>query len=207
MKKTIALILTLSMVLALGVFSASAEDVEITDNLWIAEDPDTDPSLLPGEIVGYLGDADENKTVNIRDATAIQKHIAGIAQLEDTARILADADMSGGLNIKDATAIQKQVASISVDTFIGHIIYKAFELDSRLFGTWESTADGADVINELLPLYIDDPTISQYIHIETFPIKFAYEFRDDYTYTRTVDEDTAYASLEILKALLSGTAD
>ena len=59
----------------------------------------------------YVGDADNNGVVNVKDATAIQKHLADIA----TCRVIA-ADVDGnGLNIKDATAIQKYLAGIETN--------------------------------------------------------------------------------------------
>ena len=58
------------------------------------------------------GDANLDGVVNIKDATLIQKHIAGIATIDEKAIDLADADASGSVNVKDATLIQKFVAGI-----------------------------------------------------------------------------------------------
>lgn len=59
---------------------------------------------------GYLsGDADENRVFNIRDATAVQKHIAGIALLSERGVRLADFDLNEKVNIKDVTSIQKNI--------------------------------------------------------------------------------------------------
>lgn len=63
-------------------------------------------------VKGLLGDADCDTKVNIKDATAIQKHIAGLITLSETGFVLADVDASGNVNIKDATAIQKYIAGI-----------------------------------------------------------------------------------------------
>ncbi|MBQ4105131.1 MAG: leucine-rich repeat protein [Clostridia bacterium] len=69
-----------------------------------------------------LGDANEDGFVNVKDATAIQKHLADLLTLSDVGIKLADADSSGGINIKDATAIQKHIADIETGFDIGSAI-------------------------------------------------------------------------------------
>ena len=63
------------------------------------------------------GDVDGNNVVNIKDATAIQKAVAGI-DAGTYIESLADVDKNGTVNIKDATAIQKRVAGITADADI-----------------------------------------------------------------------------------------
>ncbi|MBQ1977309.1 MAG: hypothetical protein II225_01025, partial [Ruminococcus sp.] len=65
-----------------------------------------------------LGDVDSNNKVNVRDATAVQKHLAGM-EVATFNEDVADADESGKINVKDATAIQKFVAGMLTDTNIG----------------------------------------------------------------------------------------
>ena len=71
-------------------------------------------------VAGILGDADEDSKVNIKDATAIQKHIAGLITLTQTGEKLADVDSNTTVNIKDATAIQKHIAGIDTGFDIGN---------------------------------------------------------------------------------------
>lgn len=59
-----------------------------------------------------LGDANLDGKLNVRDATAVQKHMAKIQLLEGKALELADFNSDGKINIKDATAIQKHIAGI-----------------------------------------------------------------------------------------------
>lgn len=59
-----------------------------------------------------LGDVTVDGRLNIRDATAIQKHMAKIELLEGKGLEMADFNSDGKLNIKDATAIQKHIAGI-----------------------------------------------------------------------------------------------
>ncbi len=62
------------------------------------------------------GDADLSGTVNVKDATTIQKHAASLLTLEGQALAQADVTADGTVNVKDATAIQKLVAGI-ITTF------------------------------------------------------------------------------------------
>ncbi len=74
-----------------------------------------------GDVI--LGDSDMSGTVNVKDATLIQKQVAGLAAFESAdAEVAADADQSDSINVKDATAIQKWVAGIPVTTPIGELI-------------------------------------------------------------------------------------
>lgn len=66
----------------------------------------------PADTEYELGDANMDKKLNIRDATLIQKHLAKITQLDETALALADFTQDGKINIKDATNIQKRIAGI-----------------------------------------------------------------------------------------------
>ena len=64
----------------------------------------------------YLkGDADCDTNINVKDATAIQKHIADIIVLSTQGLANAEVDGSGNLTVKDATMIQKHIAGIDVN--------------------------------------------------------------------------------------------
>lgn len=65
------------------------------------------------------GDVTEDGSINIKDATAIQKHVASLIVLSDDGYALADVDSSGNVNVKDATAIQKHIAGIETGYPIG----------------------------------------------------------------------------------------
>lgn len=59
-----------------------------------------------------IGDANQDGKVTIKDATAIQKHIANIAKLGGAAKNAADFNSDGIITIKDTTAIQKSLAKL-----------------------------------------------------------------------------------------------
>ena len=69
------------------------------------------------------GDADFNGTVNIKDATAIQKATAALIELSDIGEYLADVDGNYEVNVKDATAIQKWLAGMDTDLPIGDYVW------------------------------------------------------------------------------------
>ena len=91
-KKYLSLALVFILVLLTGVFQASAYS---------------------------KGDVNLDSNVNIKDATLIQKHLAGLSNFDEAQRILADVDGLEGVNIKDATHLQKWLAGV-VDTLYGN---------------------------------------------------------------------------------------
>lgn len=69
------------------------------------------------------GDVNMDNTVNIKDATLIQKFAAKFFKFNDTETMCADINSDGKVNIKDATAIQKHTAKIETSLPIGEYIY------------------------------------------------------------------------------------
>ena len=55
----------------------------------------------------------------VKDATEVQKSVAGLITLSRSGELAADADMNESVNVKDATAIQKYVAGLDTSIFIG----------------------------------------------------------------------------------------
>lgn len=69
--------------------------------MWVLED------------VNYRrGDTTLDGDININDATAIQKHLGGLEELNNMQFYLADYNADGVVNIKDTTAIQNYVGGI-----------------------------------------------------------------------------------------------
>ena len=60
-----------------------------------------------------LGDIDCDGKLTVRDATALQKYVAGMVGLNTQDKINADFNEDGKINVRDATAIQKRIAKIS----------------------------------------------------------------------------------------------
>ena len=73
----------------------------------------------PDDGIFIMGDADGSGIVNVKDATTIQKHVAGIITLDEVGMLAADVDENSAVNVKDATAVQKWVAGIDTGFNIG----------------------------------------------------------------------------------------
>ncbi|MBR3988397.1 MAG: starch-binding protein [Clostridia bacterium] len=121
-RKLISLLLAVMMVLSMctvGMVSVSAlpEDAIIND----AEG--NDASGIDGDIFGLMGDTDDNDTVNVKDATQIQKFAAKLIELDEASTALADVNLDDKVNVKDATAIQKWVAKFDVEEPINCLVY------------------------------------------------------------------------------------
>lgn len=204
-KKALSILMVISTLLCVCVFTTSASENTIPPKHWIAEETDIDPTDIPGTIFGILGDTDKNDTINVKDATNVQKHLANIVTIDEIALVLSDVDITGKVNIKDATTIQKWVAGVILpeESYIGHFCYEAYPLDERLFGTWEYTYDAGAQINELLPLILEDPMVSEYINIRSCEVTETYKFFDDFSYTITTDKEDLENAAIIMKADLS----
>lgn len=82
-------------------------------------DPPSPEEVTPTYALSY-GDSNCDGFVNIKDATAIQKHLADIESLSDTGVILCSFIYKGQpLNIRQATLIQRYCASIVTNPDIG----------------------------------------------------------------------------------------
>lgn len=70
--------------------------------------------IVPPITTNSYGDANGDSTVNIKDATIIQKYVANIISADYPGFFSKNADVNidAKINVKDATAIQKYVAGI-----------------------------------------------------------------------------------------------
>ncbi len=67
---------------------------------------------LSYNVLGLLGDVDQNGDITIADAILVQKQIVNIMKLDDYAFTIADADKNGTVTIADAILIQKHIVGI-----------------------------------------------------------------------------------------------
>lgn len=65
-----------------------------------------------GAEVTTLGDVNLDGKVNITDATAIQKYLAGSIEFSEVRKLNADVNGDGNITVTDATAIQKIIAGV-----------------------------------------------------------------------------------------------
>ena len=94
--------------------TAPAEKTEPTSKATEPADKTEPTETTPTEPEYKYGDADLNGTVNVKDATTIQKHAASLLTLEGIALVQADVTADNTVNVKDATAVQKLVAGIII---------------------------------------------------------------------------------------------
>lgn len=76
-----------------------------------------------------LGDVTLDDKVNIKDATAIQKNLAKLVELDAKQMTAADVTADDKVNIKDATAIQKFLAKIETEYKTGQLILNEIKYD------------------------------------------------------------------------------
>jgi len=66
-----------------------------------------------------VGDVDCDEKITIKDASTIQKAIAGIVKLSDRQLPTADTNDDGVINVKDVTVLQRYLAGIEDNDVIG----------------------------------------------------------------------------------------
>jgi hypothetical protein len=71
---------------------------------------------IPYEFIDYImGDANNDRLINIQDVTLIQKYKAGLKQLTGNGLKAADVTGDGEVSVRDATQIQRYLANIITD--------------------------------------------------------------------------------------------
>lgn len=203
MKKVISLLLALMMLLSISAVCTSA--YTLPEGYAVSAEEGTAFDSVDGVAIGYIGDADESQDISIKDATAIQKHIAKLEVIEGDSLLLADVDFSTDITIKDATAIQKWIAKITVDEPVYHLLYQCEATPAlSVVGTWKTTSDMAEAINALLVGYTDDPLMLEHLNIDTFVVDAIQTYNEDGTCTTVYDRDSVEESVVTLKADLKG---
>jgi len=61
-----------------------------------------------------IGDMTGDGKVNVRDVTAMQRHLAGLEELTDDRLALADVNTDGKVTIDDVTLLQRYLAEFDV---------------------------------------------------------------------------------------------
>ncbi|MBQ7999969.1 MAG: starch-binding protein [Ruminococcus sp.] len=98
------------------------EPTETTTQTEATEEPTH--ITTPGPVDTFiLGDIDFNNMVNIKDATLVQKFVAGLIIFDKKAQTAGDVDRDSDLSIKDATLLQKYAAEMLTDTLIGTTVF------------------------------------------------------------------------------------
>ncbi len=186
MKKLLTVLCVCMLVLSLGIIPASA--YTLPEGMCVTLDEGRDLSGYKGDrVFGYVGDADVNGKINIRDATLIQKASANIATISDEGLKIADADLSGKINVRDATAIQKWLAGVKTAAPVYHTLFATDDEGQLEFfiGNWVGKFDLAKELNAQLESNND-----QNIRFEQVDVKFFFNLNSDGTYRLEADKDS-----------------
>ncbi len=111
-RKTIAIVCIFALIASIGMLSAGAVPAPLTVG-------NVDLSY------SYISDSE----IDIKDATLVQKFLAGLEELDKRQMHCADTDFDGNVTIKDATMIQKKIAGI----------IKRFPFPDDYYGSWDYT--------------------------------------------------------------------
>ncbi len=145
------------------------------------------------------GDANEDGSVDITDATHIQRYLAKYFELDSFERYSADADGDGSVSIFDATTIQMKLAELidefpAGDEYYIDLYAKALTYDyssgKAMVGvpvTFEAIASGGP--GELqYTFYIDDELVQESSSDNTFVHTFTQKgiYRIEFTVTSAV---------------------
>lgn len=123
-KKIISLLLVFSILASISVVGLQAVAAETPEPEIIVHDVEgTDPDMVEGEVLGIVGDVNGSESINVKDATDIQKYSAKLIELDEVCLLASDVDDSKIVNVKDATIIQKWLAKYEVESYINHLIY------------------------------------------------------------------------------------
>ncbi len=97
----------------------TAPTEEITTSTEETTLPTEETTVPEPTVLGLYGDVNGDNTVSIKDASAIQKHLASMALIPEERIVFADVNEDKGVSIKDATAIQKYLADMTHGTKTG----------------------------------------------------------------------------------------
>jgi uncharacterized repeat protein (TIGR02543 family) len=107
---------------------ATVEDT-MSDTITVTLSKDTNITANYEETskLSIFGDVNGDFSVNVNDASVIQKYVANLLSLSNVQIALADVDSNGILNVKDATAIQRYCVGLINDgnNKIGTYVYKS----------------------------------------------------------------------------------
>ncbi len=196
MKKLLTILCVCVLITSLGITSASA--YILPEGMCVTLDEGRDLSDYKGDrVFGYVGDADVNGKINIRDATLIQKASANIATISDEGLKIADADLSGKINVRDATAIQKWLAGVKTAAPVYHTLFATDDEGQLEFfhGKWVGKFNLAKEINSQL-----EANGTQDIKFEQVDVKFFFDLNEDGTFRLEADKASFDDTIAQVKA-------
>lgn len=196
MKKLLTILCIGLLLAAIGIIPAGA--YILPEGMCVTLDEARDLGISTSdEIFGYVGDADANGKINIRDATLIQKAAANLAVISEEGLKVADADLSGKINVRDATAIQKWIAGVKTAAPVYHTLFATDDEGQLEFfiGHWVGKFNLAKEINAQL-----EANNNQGIKFEQVDVKFLFDLNADGTYRLEADKNSVDDTVAQVKA-------
>ena len=89
------------------------------DDYAMPSDTEYSVTVAPATESNILGDVDMNGSVDIIDATWLQRHVAGLITLSDASLALSDVDGDDEITVMDVSAIQRYTGNLSAPEGIG----------------------------------------------------------------------------------------
>ncbi|MBQ8573041.1 MAG: starch-binding protein, partial [Ruminococcus sp.] len=205
-RKLISMLLAVMMVLSMctvGMVSASA----LPENAVISDVEGNDATSIDGELYGLMGDTDANGTINVKDATQIQKFAAKLVELDETSEALADVDLDGKVNVKDATAIQKWVAKYDVDMPINCLVYFPTQETTATEPTTQATVPTSEASEDEPTTAASEDETKPSVPVIVIPTTVATEPTETTTATEPTETTVATEPSEVVTTAEATTAE
>lgn len=127
-----------------------------------------------GKLGRLLGDVNNDRKLNVKDATLIQKSLAGLAEIEhneieafmwndyeNVPKYIGDFNRDGKMNIRDATAIQKRIAGYG-NKVLEFSVLGINEAENPKAPTIREIADSPEELDKLLRKITDNSGVITY---------------------------------------------
>ena len=127
-----------------------------------------------GNLGRLLGDVNNDRKLNVKDATLIQKSLAGLAEIEhneieafmwndyeNVPKYIGDFNRDGKMNIRDATAVQKRIAGYG-NKVLEFSVLGINEAENPKAPTIREIADSPEELDKLLRKITDNSGVIAY---------------------------------------------
>ena len=113
-----------------------------------------------------IGDASNSSTVDIMDATFVQKHLAHLIDESELDFEVYDTDSNNKIDITDASRIQRYLANLDNTADVGKIITRT------VFNTNITTKDDSQIVTPTQPQETQKPTESETTDVSSNTVSF-----------------------------------
>lgn len=156
------------------------------------------PFVASAASTPLYGDVNQNGSVEITDATDVQKYLAKMVDLTEEQLALADVDNDKSITVVDATTIQKYLAKLIEDFPINERINDSLNIDYSAFESREHTEE------EQLYLELFDPNSVVNVEINISDAELQ-KIQDDYVkYEKMKSKSPIYRKADSVTFTVNG---